>query len=281
MKHYRMVCISYLLLGGVFSLLSLSGTGCEEKMQTKNNMKGAVELPGDTIAKMSTKRILFGHVSVGNNIVAGLEDIKAKDNGFDRLVIKKIESAQEVNGAGFYHCIVKRNRFPKEKCDNFKRMLMENRLGERLDIAFFKFCYVDIEKDTDVEGLFQYYVKTIKEIREAFPNLKVLHVTAPLYSHGMGLKGFLKGLVKTDYHNIKRNEYNQKLRDKFAGVDPIYDLAAVESTYPDGSRSSFEHNGQTYFSLANEYTHDGGHLNETGRIRAAQSLVEVLGKIVD
>ena len=280
MKQYCRVYMYYVLLGAALLVFPIFVTGCDKKMEEENKMKEVVESPGASIAEMSKMRILFGHVSLGNNIIAGLEDIKAKDKKLDVLAISKIESPQEMHEHGFYHFIVRRNGYPKEKCDNFKRMLMQDNLGESLDVAFFKFCYVDIEKDTDIDEVFKYYLETIQQVRSAYPNLKILHVTVPLYSHGRGIKGFIKRLFKTDYNNTKRNEYNEKLRNKFAGIAPIYDLADIESTRPDGTRASFKHNGETYFSLVNEYTHDGGHLNEVGRRRAAMGLLEVLCKVV-
>jgi hypothetical protein len=69
------------------------------------------------------------------------------------------------------------------------------------------------------------------------------------------------------------------LIDKYKNVDPIYDLAKIESLYPDSGRSSFRHKGKKYFSLARQYTYDGGHLNETGRYLVAKELLKVLSEI--
>jgi hypothetical protein len=61
---------------------------------------------------------------------------------------------------------------------------------------------------------------------------------------------------------------------------PILDIAAIESTKPDGSRQSFELDGVTYFSMVPEYTTDGGHLNEIGRKIVAEQFVAAVGKFV-
>jgi len=42
--------------------------------------------------------------------------------------------------------------------------------------------------------------------------------------------------------------------------EPLFDLAAIESTAPDGTRASFMKDGKTYYQMVSDYTHDGGHL---------------------
>jgi len=152
-------------------------------------------------------------------------------------------------------------------------------MGSPRHIAFFKFCYVDIEDDANVKEVFDYYINTMDQIKKEYPDLKLIHVTSPLYVHAMGIKGFVKRILKPDISNVRRNEFNQLLTDKYKDSEPIYDLARVESTLHDGRRVTFEHKGKEYFSLASEYTYDGGHLNETGKFHAAKELLTVLSKI--
>ncbi len=79
----------------------------------------------------------------------------------------------------------------------------------------------------------------------------------------------------TDLVNARREEYNDLVRSRYAN-DYIFDLAKVESTYPDGRREFIEQNGKKYYSLINGYTDDGGHLNKTGRTIAAVELLKTL-----
>ena len=58
--------------------------------------------------------------------------------------------------------------------------------------------------------------------------------------------------------------------------DPIFDLAEAESMHPDGTRETFEHEGKQYYALIDDYTDDGGHLNEIGRKIAAEQLIHTL-----
>jgi lysophospholipase L1-like esterase len=67
------------------------------------------------------------------------------------------------------------------------------------------------------------------------------------------------------------------VRARFGG-DALFDLAAVESTLPDGTRSSFSAGPRRVFTLAQPYTSDGGHLNDEGSRRAAAAFVHTLAK---
>ena len=60
---------------------------------------------------------------------------------------------------------------------------------------------------------------------------------------------------------------------------PFFDLARIEATSLNGNISSFSKDGEIYLTLANEYTYDGGHLNEEGSKRAAEQLLIFLANI--
>jgi len=66
---------------------------------------------------------------------------------------------------------------------------------------------------------------------------------------------------------------------KYAGKALILDIAKIESTRPDDTRRAFSLNGRTYYSMAPEYTTDGGHLNETGRKKVAEQLLISLANL--
>lgn len=249
--------------------------GCKAKMDT-NFIKIDPSKIDQLIETFSTKKIFFGHASVGYNIIAGIEHIISGNK-----VINIIEIKEEFNidRNRFYHKMNGKNFFPKSKCDAFKDFLTEKNTGNKLDIAFFKFCYVDFDEDTDVQTILNYYIETIDTIKKNFPNLIILHVTTPLTTHAWGLKGFIKNLIKGDIANVKRNHFNQLLLEKYQNNDPIFDLAKIESTLPDGSRCTFHFQGKDYLSLYRGYTYDGGHLNEYGRYYAAKELLDILLEI--
>src|SRR5205085_12594035 len=64
----------------------------------------------------------------------------------------------------------------------------------------------------------------------------------------------------------------------YAGREPIFDLARVESTAPDGKLVTVTWEGVTAPAMAAQYTEDGGHLNALGRARAAREFIAVLAR---
>jgi len=254
--------------------------GCAlQTEESKQPIKSLDDISDKAIESISRKTIFFGHASVGYNIVQGMKEIIELDPRFKKINIIEIKENANIEGPGLYHSVNGKNSYPKTKCDSFEYFLIKRRFGDFVDVGLFKFCYVDIEKDSNVQEIFDYYVRTIEKIKMEYPKLKIIHVTAPLYAHAFGLKGFVKSMIKADMSNIKRNQFNELLKNKYAGVDPIYDLARVEYEKRNGEVSKFFYNGKMYHSLAEEYTNDGGHLNEIGRFRAAKEFIRVLSTI--
>lgn len=259
----------------IFILILLACCSNYSNLNYRDTKKDLESVSDLAIEALKSKKIFFGHASVGYNIVSGIEEIKAIDARFSAFNIKEINNLDDLSIPGFYHSKNGKNGFPNVKMDSFKTSL-KNGLGDKLDVAFFKFCYVDFSRDSDVQGIFNYYVQSIEEIKKEFPRLTVVHVTIPLYAHSWGVKGFIKNLLDGDLANVKRNQFNELLLNKYKNIDPIYDLAVIESLHPDGQKSSFRYKGKEYLSLAKEYTDDGGHLNEKGRYVAAEELLKVL-----
>ncbi|MGP8330472.1 MAG: hypothetical protein ACT6FF_09185 [Methanosarcinaceae archaeon] len=238
-----------------------------------------LKLDHEAVTALSEARIFFGHRSVGNNIIQGIQQLITNNTPLESLQVRPADPGQKIEAPGFYHLKNGKNSFPRSKCDAFINLLSTNNFGDSLDIAFFKFCYVDIEPDTDIQSLFNYYVQTIDSVSSKFPNLQILHVTTPLTVHSAGFRETIRNFLKGDLPNMKRCEFNTLLREKYQSTEPFFDLAQIESTYPNNTRSVFQHAGQTYYSLVPEFTDDGGHLNEYGQYYAAKALLRILAEI--
>lgn len=252
--------------------------GCKNEMEN-NQMEQKlkpVKISEAAIDSLALEKIFFGHMSVGYNILSGIEKIIDSDEQFRNIKVVELSDDVDITEPGIYHAKNGKNSFPETKCDAFKDVLMKNDFGKNLDIAFFKFCYVDIKDNSDVQSIFNKYVATIEEIKTQFPNLQIIHVTVPLRTHVWGIKEKVKRILKADIANVKRNEFNKMLVEKYSGKEPIFDLAKVESTLPDGNRSSFKDNGETIYMLSEKYTYDGGHLNDLGSFLAGQELLRIL-----
>ena len=236
------------------------------------------DLPNSAWEKLSRKKIYFGHQSVGFNIIDGIKDLM-KENPQIKLNIVETSNPADFNHPLFAHARVGKNKDPKSKIDAFADF-MQKGIGNKADIAFFKFCYVDVMAGTDVHKVFTHYMKTMARLKKACPKTTFIHVTVPLRIVQKGPKVWIKKIISRSIggyaDNVKRNKYNDLLRQEYQGKEPIFDLAKIESTFPDGSRSFFKKDGKTCHSLIPAYTDDGGHLNDKGRRIVAEQLLVFL-----
>lgn len=221
-------------------------------------------------------RVLFSHHSVGRDLIAGLT--RASTQLADKpFPIVSIEHAPSDATPSFVSISGGENQNPQSKLDFFARTLRASRYEP--DLAFMKFCYVDFHPRTDVKALFAAYQRTIDALERERPRTQFAHITVPLTARPMQIKDRIHRLlgreVWEDAANIKRHAFNEKLREAY-GKDPIFDLARIESTKRDGSRAAFEQDGRTYYTLARDYTDDGGHLNTIGQDHAAVAWIRFL-----
>ena len=231
---------------------------------------------------LKNKRILFAHQSVGQDIINGIQTINAKSSDI-KLNIKETRDENDFNGPIFAHTRVGKNHDPKSKIDDFKRLITFEIKG-KVNIAFVKLCFVDINKRTDnVEDIFKYYVKTLNQLKAKFPNITFIHFTVPLTRLQRGPRAWLKKIIGKPVggylENIKRQEYNQLIRHYYSGKEPVFDIALLESTREDGTQESYQASSGTYPALVPSYTNDGGHLNEKSREMVAQQLLQFLAKV--
>jgi len=248
-------------------ILLFTITGCRgDKMNDLRAYYSRLEnIPQTKWDSLSQKKIYFGHQSVGQNIIDGIKDVMGHNSAI-RLDIRETSNPSDLKSPLFAHSPIGRNTDPKSKIDHFREIL-EGGVGQVADIAMFKFCFVDIDRKTDIESLFSYYDETFTYLEEKYPNLCIITFTVPLTNMPHGIKPIIKKMLgmmppfKDD--NIKRNIFNQKLRERFG--KSVFDLADAESALPGGERALYKA-GNEKFNLFNpDYTDDGGHLNKLGR----------------
>lgn len=231
---------------------------------------------------LANRRIFFGHQSVGRNILAGVRKVLERD---PRITLRLVQTDAPggVDGPAFIDANIGRNGDPESKAAAFVRAI-ESGFGDSGGIALFKYCYVDVLPSTDVDALFDDYVETIESLKLEYPGLTIVHVTLPLKRLRGGKREWVMRLLgrSTDMAlHAKRSRYNDLLRAKYEGTDPIFDLAALESTRADGTRSAVRYRGRTVYTLAPEWTNDGVHLNEAAQIRVAEQLLILLATMND
>ena len=199
-----------------------------------------------SLQRVAHERVFFGHQSVGANILQGVKELSAKEGV---PVFIKDQLVPEIG-------------------DPLRKLL--------------KFCYVDINANTDAGALFDQYRRAVNELRAGNPRTVFVHATLALTTVQTGPKAWVKRLLGRSAYgtveNVRRDEYNRLLRATYAGREPIFDLARIESTAPDGTLVTVTWDGVTAPALSPEYSADGGHLNARGRLLAAREFITVLAQ---
>ena len=211
---------------------------------------------------LAGKRIYFGHQSVGSNLLDGVKTLAAEHAV--PVPIDEAPHASRIRGGGFSHVFVAENGDPLRKLRSFEAALGE---GAQVDVALLKFCYVDVKVRSDAKALFARYRAAVETMQAKSPGTVFVHVTVPLTAAQGGLKALAKRLMGRAPDNVRREEYNELLRRTYAGREPIFDLARLESVSPDGTQGPGLYAG---------YTDDGGHLNAEGRRYLARHLINAV-----
>jgi hypothetical protein len=233
----------------------------------------------DDLAKVSNTRVFFGHQSVGMNVLDGVPGIYAAHH----MAAPRIdqEGTRPATDTGFVsHAFIGENEKPLLKISDFDSK-MRSGVGEWVDVAMMKLCYVDIMSDTDAGALLTKYRETIAALERDFPKVNFVHVTAPLMTEQetlSKLKGWLTGSSRGGpAENAARERLNALIRHQYAGGH-LFDLAAAESTAPDGSRATGTYQGHGYYRLFEGYASDSGHLNDKGAQVAATAWLKAIAQ---
>jgi lysophospholipase L1-like esterase len=264
-------------LGGAMLLVALSRTG--------HPPSSVVSVPKLVLTqnernRLATLKVFFAHQSVGANILQGVQELAAEDRALPVRLVRSA-SPDTVQGPAIVETPIGTNGNASSNASGFSAA-MERGLGASGGVAMYKYCYLDITAATDVQRVFAEHRAVVERLRAAHPEVTIVHVTAPLTSSESPARALLKRLLGKPgvrEANAKRNQLNALVRETYAGRDPLFDLATIESTRPDGTRSFVGSNGDTVYTLASEYTDDGGHLNQLGRRVAATKFLQLLAKL--
>lgn len=239
-------------------------------MTSQHSGAVASDITADDLAKVSRTKVFFGHQSVGMNILDGAHAVCAA-HGMTVPVIEEA-SAQPGTGSGFIsHAFIGENTNPLLKVRDFDAKMRAG-IGQQVNVAMMKFCYVDVASDTDAGTLFAAYRESIAALKRDFPEVAFVHVTVPLTT-GQGRLSKLKARLTMSRRygpaeNAARERLNSLIRREYA-AERLFDLATAESTAPDGGRTTGSYRGQRYYMLYDGYAADYGHLNGEGARTAA------------
>ena len=127
--------------------------GCEgNNMRSTEKMELSTikDVPTSSWEKLSQRKIFFGHQSVGYNVITDIGNIM-EENPQIKLNIVKTTDVKNFDAPVFAHDWIGANMDPQSKTEAFENIL-NNGVGEKTDIAFMKFCYVDVTAQTDIEN---------------------------------------------------------------------------------------------------------------------------------
>jgi hypothetical protein len=216
------------------------------------------------LAELVATSAFFGHQSVGQNVLDGV-----------RSLANRGEAVPEIEDA-----YLGENENPLSKIEDFDARLRSG-LAEHLDVAMMKLCYIDVTARTDVDALFESYRTTLSALARDYPDVTFVHVTVPITAELTRMSRLRARLTGNDRYgpdeNVARERLNALIRADSAGGQ-LFDLAAVESTRPDGTRVTGRHGGSDYFALHDGYASDLGHLNAAGAEVAAAAWLAAVAR---
>jgi hypothetical protein len=251
-------------------------------MMPKPTTDVAVPEPtGAQLDALGQTRVLFGHQSVGANVIDGLTGLYA-DAGREPPGIADVADAG-AEDASIVHALVGVNGDPEGKFAAFRDLVDAGR-GASAEIALVKLCYTDITSSTDVDAVFAGYTELMTELEARHPDITFLYTTVPLTTD-RSWRANLKALFGSDDQmgpadNQARQRYNELVREHYGASGRLFDVAAVEATMAsDPARRS--ENGSDYYVLNEALSSDAGHLNDVGSRIVAAELIRIIADVRD
>jgi hypothetical protein len=205
----------------------------------------------EVLTDAAQTKVFFGHQSVGYNVLDGVRGLYASGGVSTPPIVTAVPAGTE--GGFVAHQTVGTNGDPASKIAAFDNAVRGG-IGDKVDVALMKLCYVDISANTDVNAVFAKYRNTLSGLQRDFPDVTFLHTTVPL-------------TTDTPADNANREKLNAMIRSTYGGQ--LFDLAAAESTTPAGIRVSGLYPG---------YASDNGHLNSAGASAAGSVFLEAIAR---
>jgi hypothetical protein len=267
------------VVGAALAVLAVGGaltyvTTEDEKERAVVGEGRMTAVTPDQLRAAARARVFFGHQSVGRNLLDAVPAVYAA-HGVPAPPLVDVPGTDGRSGGFLADAYLGENTKPLLKLRDFDAAIRGG-LGEHLDVALMKFCYLDVDRDTDVPALFGAYRRTLEALRRDYPDVTFLHVTTPLTTGPTFMQRFkgLLGRPTSEPDNAARERYNQLLRAEYG--DRLFDLAAIESTTPDGARVGGELHGRPFSALYDGYASDSGHLDARAAAGAAGVLLAAI-----
>ena len=241
----------------------------------------------DQLKTVADLNVYFGHMSVGGNMISAMPDLFATAGVAAPEIVESTEAVPA--GPGFVHSHIGTNGDPLGKIAAFDKIIRGG-MGDAVDVAAFKLCYVDLRDGDDVDKIFDAYRDTMTALERDYPNVTFLYLTVPLTTEVGGplerAKRRVKSVLGRDNpsgpeHNVVREEFNSRIRAEYADSGRLFDIAAVQSTGADGTRRIRSRGGAQYFAMEDFLASDPGHLNPDGGAIVASAFLAAISDAAD
>ena len=267
------------------ALVGFALASCGQKTSTSEQSVQPI-VSSEELAAAASRRVIFAHQSVGNNILDAMRTFASARNVALHIVETR---SPPPSGAGLFHFAVGANGSPEGKIDDFTRTLAHTLAptlaptpsGGTADasIALLELCFIDFGPETDGRKLAASYASALERLQAQFPQTRFVAMTAPLMTVQTGPRAWIKRMLGREparyAQNGNLNDFNTAIRQRFAQPGALFDLARLEST-GNGAPTQFERNGHLIPALDPALTDDGGHLNDRGKAVVGSAWVKFL-----
>ncbi len=197
-------------------------------------------------------RWFFAHASVGGNMIDGIDMLRQSNrNQFPLIPVSEDEMPPASTQNGALYEFMRGNPGAQEKFDSFGAYVTNGWRYPKVNLVLDKLCYIDQEADLG------YYLASMARLEAAFPETVFVYMTMPL-------------TTDTDENNLKRNIYNDGVRDWTRTNNLVlFDIADMEAHDTNGVPSEFTYSGRVCQRLCDTYSSDGGHMNDAGKVLTA------------
>lgn len=221
------------------------------------------------VAKVFLLDQYFEHASVGGNVTAGLAGLTGRYTWpAGTRSTTNYDAALELQDSAWFDshdglADLFRGYPPgktlkaADKLEQF-RAALKGGLGSKVDVASFKFCYLD--RPADPAGLFNQVKTVMEELEGLYPSVTFFWWTMPHQTWGSN----------------QIHEYNQLVRNYCQTTGRwLLDISDLETHAEDGTACL----SGGYPILYSGYTTDGGHLNPAGQERMAKAWWRLMAAI--
>lgn len=205
------------------------------------------------LQRLRDARVFWGHQSVGRDLIGGASSL-----GYP---FTTVSSAADYGAVHFGEALIAENRDPQRKIRSFTELFVNRTIGSAVQVAAFKFCWIDFSRSTDLDALLSQYAEAVASAQQRYPNVRFVHVTPPLTSD-------------EPRENRVRIEFGRRLRERYSTRAVVLDLSEIQSTRDDGSRCVRDGSAV----LCDQFRSDEGHFNPDGARRAAKAFLFAIAR---